>query len=336
MLSVSMFGFAVQGLPLGELPAVNNRIELDNKRYEIDGVCKFSENAALCWKPNGEPNPELSDRLTNAIQHPKDNNPVVYTVAFLKKKRFLILKSIQNGQNAPYSYPRVSTNQSSQSGFKEGWTESSQTRFMASQRDFDGSETTWSTIEGTFEPATKEFPLRYEFTQQSPKPVMVKLEPSKFEVDGNTFEIVSITDHPKSKMSSQIQYVNGFQTQVEPKIDITFRVVSVGNPFSSMYVRPADNAGNVIAFADEKGNPVSEKLVEKWNIENSKQVPGKPRAVSPYGYVGGFGFDGKDWLPSQRDRVYPVGLNRAKFEALLVTSSKRTVYVFEHIKLDPN
>ena len=137
-------------------------------------------------------------------------------------------------------------------------------------------------------------------------------------------------------MSSQIQYVNGFQTQVEPKIDITFRVVFVGNPFNSMYVRPADNAGNLIAFADEKGNPVSEKLVEKWNIENSKQVPGKPRAVSPYGYVGGFGFDGKEWSPGQRDRVYPFGLNRAKFEALLITSSKRTVYVFEHIKLDPN
>jgi hypothetical protein len=326
-----------QTFAAGEFPAVDGKIKVENFQYEIDGVCKFGENSAICWKPNGEPNQSLSDRFTSIIQHPTTNQPFTYTVTFLKKKRFLILKKSQVNQvNSLYSYGRVSSDGTYTGAYKEGWSEHSGTNFTASFRDFDGSETTRSTIEGTFEPGTKEFPLRYEFTNQSQKPIVKKLEIGKFEVDGNLFEITSIADHPKpgpGQVDSNNYY---YPYQAEPKTDVAFCPISIANKFSSFTMQVGDEAGNSFYYVDEKGDPASNEVVTKWNQENIRYNSDKPLPKNPYRAVGVSMFDPRETSPPITTRKGYFGINKEKCKSLVISASKRSVYVFEHVKLDPN
>ena len=86
------FGFiqnGPSGVQPGEHSAVNNIFETGSHRYELEGVCKLSEDSAVCWNPDGSQNKSLTDKLTEAIRHPVASNQSTYSVTFQKKTRYV-------------------------------------------------------------------------------------------------------------------------------------------------------------------------------------------------------------------------------------------------------
>jgi hypothetical protein len=219
---------------------------------------------------------------------------------------------------------------------KAGWSNTSSSSFSASYRDFDGSEINWSVIEGTFEPDTNEFPLRYEFETQSPNLIKLKLELGKFEVDGNLFEVKSIADHPKLKPGQEDASSLYNPYQAPARTDVIIHAASIVNPYSSFTINLADEAGNPYAYVDKDANPVPIDIVNKWNSENLRYTQDKPQPKCPFLPVGNWYFNARYEPPTNFERPCYFGLTKDKCKNLLIASSTRTVYVFEHVKLDPN
>lgn len=329
----------------GETLVEHNSVVVGNNRFEIDGVCKLSEDGALCWKPDASPNPGLTEKINAAILSPIYANQRTFTVSLLKKQRTLIMKATQvsqsqNGVDGGTVYRRNPNDNT----FSEGWLEYSNTNFSANESGFNGGQTYWHSIDGKFELGTKEFSLQYEFTIRGTKPIIKDLEVGKIEVDGNVFEIVSITDHPKPKPRPNedlIRFAGGYNPfpsapQPEPKTDIAIKVVAINNPYSSMTIQLADEKGQLIYYVDDKFNPVSFDVVNKWNAKNNIYVPGKQPPKSPFIYAGGYSFDQK--YNSKVGVTTPSAfyVPKEKCKRIMITSTKHDVYVFEHVKLDPN
>ena len=335
------FGFiqnGPSGVQPGEHSAVNNIFETGSHRYELEGVCKLSEDSAVCWNPDGSQNKSLTDRLTEAIRHPVASNQSTYSVTFQKKTRFVFLKKTQiKPASSGSDYGRVFQQRSFNGSFIEGWSENS-SNLSASERGFNGGETSWSGIQGAFEPGTKEFPLRYEFTSSPVKGTVRKLEPGKFEVDGNTFEIVTISDHPKptnSVNNGRIATNDYRYIQPLPKTDIVVKVVSITNPFSSMAFQLADDNGNAIQHVDEKENSVSSEEVSKWYSLNQQNSANGKQKPFPYINPGSYSFDPRNANSPYTQPSSFFYISKEKCKNIVITTTRRDVYVFEHIRLDP-
>ena len=336
------FGFiqnGPSGVQPGEHSAVNNIFETGSHRYELEGVCKLSEDSAVCWNPDGSQNKGLTDKLTEAIRNPVASNQSRYSVTFQKKTRFVFLKKTQIKPTGSGSdNGRIFQPGSYNGSFVEGWIENS-SNLSASERGFNGGETTWSGVQGAFELGTKEFPLRYEFTSSPQKGTIRKLEPGKFEVDGNTFEIISISDHPKptnSVSGGRIATDDYRYIQRLPKTDIVVKVVSITNPFSTMAFELADDNGNAIQYVDEKENSVSSEVVSKWYGQNQQNNAKEKQKPFPYFNPGIYIFDPKNANSPYLQALNYFFVSKEKCKSILITTTRRDVYVFEHIKLDPN
>ncbi len=335
---------AILQVKTGETAVENYSVVVGNNRYEIDGVCKLSEDGAICWKPDGSSNPSLTYKINDAIHNPNYSTQRTFTVSLQMKRRTVIMKSTQvsQSQNGVDGGAVFRRNQNDNK-FTEGWQEYSDTNFSANETGFNGEQINWHSIDGKFELATKEFPLRYEFTRSGSKPVIKKLEVGKFEVDGNVFEIVSITDHPKPKPNDASRLNGGSFNQFasisrppEPKTDIAIKVVKINNPYSLATIQLADEKGQLIYFVDEKFNRVSFDVVNKWNATYNVYAPGKTPPKSPFIYAGGYAFDQKynPQVGVTTPSVFYVPKEKCK--NIMITSTEHDVYVFDHVKLDPN
>ena len=341
-LAFVAFGFiqnGPSGIQPGEHGAVNNIFETGSYRYELEGVCKLSEDNAVCWNPDGSQNKGLTDKLTEAIRHPIASNQTSYSVTFQKKARFVFVKKTQiKPSGSGPDNGRVFQQRTYSGSFVEGWSENGSS-LSASERGFNGGEISLSGIQGAFEPGTKEYPLRYEFTSSPIRGTTRKLEPGKFEVDGNTFEIVSISDHVKPT-----NYVSGGPVstgdyryvQRLPKTDILVKVVSITNPFSAMAFQLADDKGNAIQYVDEKENTVTSDEASKWYSLNQQNSANGKQKPFPYFGPGSYYLD-----PKNANSPYPQPtsffyISKGKCKNIVITTTQREVYVFEHIKLDPS
>lgn len=341
-----LVGFVVQkknnvdGLPpqLGEHVVNNNKVEVGSNTLEIEGVCKLSEDSARCWKPDGSPHKSLSERITTAVQHSREGSPRYFNVALLKKRRILILKqSIRDSNRSSYGYGQIFQDRLNSSGFNEGWQSYSNTNFSASEQGFDGSSTNWSTIEGTFSSTRTEYPLRYAYLNSPGKPITRPFEPGKFEVDGNVYEIVSKNDHLKSAKNIPRQYptYGAIDYEAEPRTEVIFRVVTVSNPHSSIRIQPADSQGKAILYSDDNDVDVSSEQYDKWTSAYFSLPQGTPKPKCPYHPVGSFYFDPKDYPSAPADQTMYFFLGKDKCVNMSIQVTKRDIYVFHKVKLDP-
>lgn len=346
IVSVCLVGFVVQkknyvdGLPpqLGEHLVKNNKLEVGPNTIEIEGVCKLSEDSARCWKPDGSTHKSLSEKITTAIQHSREGSPRYFNVALLKKRRILIVKqSIRDSNRSSYGYGQIFQDRLNSGGFNEGWQSYSNTNFSASEQGFDGSSTNWSTIEGTFSSTRTEYPLRYAYLNPPGKPITRPLEPGKFEVDGNVYEIVSKKDHVKSGKAIPHQYptYGAIDFEAEPRTEVIFRVIAVTNPHSSIGIQPADAQGKAIQYSDENDGEISPEQYDKWVSDYYSLPQGTPKPKCPYHPVGSFNFDPKDYSPSPPDQTMYFYLGKDKCVNMSIHFTKRDIYVFDKIKLDP-
>lgn len=322
--------FAENGLPpqSGEHVVSNNEVDLGNHQFGIEGVCRVEPDSALCWKPDGSPNEHLTDSLNRGIKS-QNQEYRTFSVVIGKKNRVLVTRERRENSGTSLGDGTPMNPNYSKPGFAEGWGRYGGTTFWASASDFDGSSTSWSTMGGAFNKDTKEFPFRYVVTHRDDKPHQIPLHPGQFEVGGNVFEVISITEHKTGKDGP---FYGEPANPIKPKTDIQVKVVSVANPmkaFSAMY---ADGKGNPISYVDKDGNPVNDKIVQEWM--NHHQSGGRPLA-SPYIYANGMSFDPMYQQPGAILNITTY-LRKDLCTSLLVTESEKEIYVFDHIKLDPN
>lgn len=332
--------FTVDGLPpqRGEKVAENYAIDFSNQRYEIDGVCKYDAESAMCWRPDGSPNPELTQAISNAIRNMDDSNYRTWTLTFGKKRRTLFFKETRynRNNNNDARYGNIFRPNQQSSKFTQGWTQSGSPFNYANYTSFDGSTTTWQTVEGIFEKSTKEFPFRYVFQEAKYKTTHQPLKPGRIDIEGNVIEITSIVDHPKPKpvaANPGIVYANpyGVGKNRPPVTDINIKVVSMKNPFSIASIRIGDENGKPYDYVDEKGNSVAVETVNQWYQKHPNNMPGK---MPPYYPAGNYSIDAM-YTRENTTNLIQSYLPKEKCKTLVIMTTARDFYVFDHVMLDP-
>ena len=340
----------------GEKVAENYRFEIGLKTVEVEGVCKLTEDEAFCWKPDGEKNESLATELTNAIKSKTDTYSNTFQFKFMKKNRILVVKTITKptkpGTNGMSSYSLGLMNENfGGSEMQEGWANGNSAFSSSNGSSFDQTQTERQVLTGAFKKETKTFPLRYQFTTNSMERKVIPFTKGQFTVDGNSYEIVSISDKPEAGQSNGM-YMGGMQPGSKPPkyTYIKLQVVKITNPNTILNIYPADDSGAPYAGLNEKGEPISSEQMRKQREEENKKMMEASRAGKPYNYNGINRLNGMNYIQSiTLDPAYNYGrspttgmsnfginVEASKIKKLSVSISNRTVFVFVKIKLDAN
>jgi hypothetical protein len=339
----------------GEKVAVDYRIEMGQRTVEIEGVCKLTEDEAVCWKPNGEKNETLATELTSAIKAKTDTYSSTFQFKFLKKNRILVLKTTTKpirSANGAQSYNYGLLNQyRGGSEAVEGWTTGNNTFGSSNGTGFDQTQVERQVLVGSFNKETKAFPLRYQFTSSIPDRKVIPFTKGQFTFDGNSYEIVSISDKPEPGSQPNNMYMGSNRPGAKPQkmTYVKIQVVSISNPDTILNLVPADDTGLPYAGLNDKGEPISQAEMQKLRDEANRKMMEDQKAGRPYeysktmrmtsNYIQQIMLDpGFSYGVAQSKGLFNVAINVevSKIKKLSVTISNRTVFVFDKIKLDPN
>lgn len=330
----------------GEEVAHDFKIQVGSQTVEIEGVCKLTEEEAMCWRPNGEKNDSLATELTNAIKSKTDSYSNTFQFKFMKKNRILVMKTT----TAPMKPGDTGRNYSSYGAmtdygggeFTEGWTNNNSIFSGSSSTGFDQSRIERQVFSGAFNKETKSYPFRYQATNFNPERQSVPFAKGPFTIDGNTYEITSISDKPS--VGAYTPYVQPGQKPPKNTF-VTFKVVKITNPNSVVNLMPSDDSGTPYGGLNDKGDPISAAEAQKLREEESRKMMEASRTGKPYmtaprmmnNYVNGIGLDPRTISVNGRDTFTSAfNIEAGKIKKLGANVSRRTVFVFDKIKLDQN
>ena len=340
----------------GEKVADNFHIEMGDHAVEVEGICKLTEDSAVCWKPDGGKNESLAAELTNAIKSKNDNYSSTFQFKFLKKNRVLVLKSVvkptKSGTSMSYNYGLMNDSYGGMEG-REAWTTGNSAFSGSSGSGFDQTRTERQVLTGAFNKDTKTFPLRYQFTNSSMERKVIPFAKGRFMIDGNSYEILSISDKPDAGNPGNNMYMggmNGMNPGAKPQkmTYIKIQVVSITNPNMILNLSPADDSGMPFAGLSDKGEPISAAEMRKQQEAENKKMMEDQKAGKGYNYNGmnrmrnyiqSIGLDPSYYnMPGRPQGPIASALNveTSKIKKLSVMISNRTVFVFDKIHLDPN
>jgi hypothetical protein len=103
---------------------------------------------------------------------------------------------------------------------------------------------------------------------------------------------------------------------------------------------PADANGSAYVGKNDKGEPLNAQDFQKVQQEQQRKMMEESKNGRPYinnwnnQYIGGIGLD-----PQQSGRSNHIGqfnIELSKVKKLVLSVNRRTVYVFDKIKLDQN
>lgn len=331
----------------GEKVANDFKITAGDRTVEIEGICRLTEDEAICWKPNGDSNKPLADELTNAMKSRDDEYSNTYRVKFLKKNRVLVLKTTipptRGGRGFSGSYGLMN-DYSGSSSFQERWDNNGSNIFNnTNSSGFDNTRIERQVLTGAFEKSTKTFPVRYHLTEQNNPPTSVPFTKGRFTVDGNTYEIVSISDKPEGNMSA-MSYGGPPNQQPQKMTFLKIKSIEIRNPNTIIHISPADASGSPYVGYNAKGEPLNAQDHQRLQQEEQKKMmedmqKGITRNMNTWnrGYIGAVTLDPN----SNRGRmegiiVGQLNLDSSRIKKLVLNYSRRTVYVFDKIRLDPN
>ncbi len=336
----------------GEKVAENNRIEIGLKTVEVEGVCKLSEDSAVCWKPSGEKYEALATELTNAIKSKSDSYSNNFQFKFMKKNRILVMKTVTKpmkpGTNNMGSYSLGLMNDySGMSEGREGWNNGNSAFSSSSGNGFDQSQTERQVLTGAFNKETKTFPLRYQYTTSNMDRKVISFTKGQFSIEGNSYEIVSISSNPEKGQPNNGMYMGGTQPGMKPPkyTYVKVNVVKITNPYTILNLAPADDSGMPYSGLNANGEPISAAEMRKQQEEETKKMMEAQRSGKPYTYNGmnrnmGNYIQTINLDPSNGSRMgmmnQAINVDISKIKKLSVTVSKRTVFVFDKIRLDSN
>ncbi|MEI8281281.1 MAG: hypothetical protein WCG75_02640 [Armatimonadota bacterium] len=336
----------------GEKVAENNRIEVGPKSVEVEGVCKLTEDSAVCWRPNGEKNETLAAELTSAIKSKADSYSNTFQFKFMKKNRILVIKTVtkpmKSGTDNMGSYSLGLMNDySGMSEGREGWSNGNSAFSGSNGNGFDQTQTDRQVLTGAFNKETKTFPLRYQYTTLNRMPKVIPFSKGQFTIEGNTYEIVSVSDKPESGQPNNMMYGGGVQPGMKPPkyTYVKINVVKITNPYTILNLSPADDSGMPYSGLNANGEPISAAEMRKMQEEENKKMMEAQKSGKPYAYNGmgrGMGnyIQSINLDPANDMRMGAMGrainVDISKIKKLSVSISTRTVFVFDKIKLDAN
>lgn len=326
----------------GETVAQDFKIESGDRTVEVEGVCKLTEDEAICWKPNGTANDPLATELTNAIKSKTDSYSSTFQFRFQKKNRILVLKTVTAPPKPNSPGGAMSNGILNQmyggSEFMEGWTNQSSVFSSSSSTSFDQSRTERQVLTGAFNRETKTFPLRYQFTQYSnTNRKTIPFKKGTFEIEGNVYEITSISDGAKDGI------YRGPGMNANTKFtSISIKIIKVANPNVVVNLAAADENGNPYGGLDAKGNPVSQSEMAKIREEESKKMMEASRSGKPYqstymnNYINQLSLDPQYLNRSGMVNGQSINVEASKIKNLVAFVQFRTIFVFDKIHLDKN
>lgn len=322
----------------GENIATDYKISHGGRIVEVEGICKLTNDEAICWSPSGAKNEALATEITDAVKNRKYSFSRWRKSEAMKKNRILVLKSTtlstQNG--APgFSGTSQVVYRTIGADFTEGW-ELDHNFF--NDLAFGSPPTQRQILCGVFEKSTEDFPLRYSFKPHSIDNLVMDPKKGSFTLDGNTYNISSITDEVEMPAAYNLKA----QQRKFPKVTyVSIQPVTIKNPYSVVSISAADVKGNPFVFANGKGEPLTMPEFQKLQREANHKLMEQPKNGVPlvdsrfsYQDIGRISLD-----PSQSGRTLDVGqfrIEMSKIRKLALNVSRQTVYVFDKIRLDPN
>ena len=332
----------------GEKVASDFRIEMGQRTVEVEGVCKLTEDSAVCWKPNGDKNESLATELTNAIKAKTDNYSSNFQFKFLKKNRILVVKSTTKPdkpgtQSMNYGYGLMNDNGGGYNGV-EGWAQANNAFSNSNSTGFDQTQVVRQVLTGSFNKETKTFPLRYQFTNGTQEHQVIPFTKGEFTILGNTYEILSISAKPETGNSNQEMMRGGsgaINGRNQKNTFIKIQVVKITNPNLILTLTPADDTGKPFAGQNDKGEPVTaEEMRKQQGDQKAGNTLNNPRRSNYIGiYIQSFTLDPSIRYGSTEGPLFvnqSLNLEASKVKKLSVAISKRTVFVFDKIRLDAN
>ncbi len=334
----------------GEQVVRDFKIQTPTQTVEVEGVCKLTEDEAICWKPSGQSNDDLAKELTNAIQSKTDSYGNSFQFRFKKKNRVLVLKTTTQPPKPGVAYDggmngSLMNQYFGGSEFSEGWTQGNSMFNGASSTGFDQARIERQVLTGAFNKETGSFPLRYQVTKYERNPqTSIPVKKGVFEAGGNTYEIVSISDKPSQPGYSEPS--SGMNAPKQKFTYLTIKPVKINDPYSMVTLTPADDSGVPYGGLDENGNPISAADAAKKREEEQKKMMEASRSGQPYSgrsmmmnnYIRSAGLDPLS-VGRQGESVphmLSINVEPSKLKKFSVTVQHRTVYVFDKIKLDKN
>lgn len=333
----------------GEQVASDFKIETPTQTIEVEGVCKLTEDEAVCWKPNGDSNDDLAKELTAAIESQANSYSNGFQFKFKKKNRILVLKTTTQPRKPGEDGGSYNSGLMNQFGggseFTEGWTNNYSIFNGSNSTGFDQTRVERSVLTGAFNQQTTTFPLRYQITKYERTPsTSIAAQKGTIEVGGNTYEIVSMAD--KSPQPGYPQPNYGPNSVKAKYTYITIKPIKINDPNAVVTLTPADDSGAVFGGLDADGSPISAAVAAKQREADQKKMMEAAQAGKPYmgmqtmqnSYIQPITLDPSNMdLPgSPPTRIMVVNVAPSKFKKFSVNVQHRNVFVFDKVKLDKN
>jgi hypothetical protein len=315
------------------------KIETDQGTLEIEGICKFEAGSLSCWTPDGKQHPSLATDVVEAI---KMENPILNwkEPKLNKKNRLLVFKRSGITNLSEALIGQVAPEKKQPNAFKESWTAMGGAIATTRKMVGDHGMTERSVILGSFEPTTKAFPLRYQMesglyhagNRQPDNNTFPFQSKVVFRFGGNEIEIAAISDKP----TKGIPVVGQRETLKDQEgCFVHLKVRSRKNLFQGISFYPLDEKGSVISRVDEKGNPVSNQQMSKMLDHGGVGFQGSSPADKVRG-VNPILFDpGAVYVTQLDEYQHFFPMSASKIRNIGVTHSKRRIYEFARVRLEP-
>lgn len=305
--------------------------DLGDRKIEVEGVCSISEDRLSCWKPNGESNPALQSEFEKFLTEKKTDYVNQFRFAYNKKNRVLVLKTTYLAKpdgRVTIGNTGVLQEQFSDSNSRNTWRS---TNYLSTPTGDPRLERTEKRLlQGAFDTSLEKSDLPYFFNSPSQARGAFPLKTGPFTIDGNVYEILSIT--PREAQS--------YMGKVRKTTDFKIKLVKITDPDVVLSLSPANADGKQYAAYDSKNRLLlAEEYAKLMNEQYRRQV-GKGSGASfgsiQQNMIYGMGIDPRSAVrPSTDVLTLQVNVELSKIKTLAASVTKRTTFDFGSISLDP-
>ncbi|MEI8281283.1 MAG: hypothetical protein WCG75_02650 [Armatimonadota bacterium] len=232
-------GTTFQKPDVAEITIHQNKLDLGNRSFEIEAVCKLGENSLSCWKPDGQRVRSLDEEIGKSLTQKDGKELRFFEFAAGLKNRVLVMKSTYFSEPLKSSrvYDSMALTQAKK--LAKNWRD---TYIGDKVITTDNSETYRHFYVGSFEKSATEAPMNFTFLKALEGPVIVTLDKGLLSIDDNLFEITAVD----SPTSSQIDAQQLSHQAAYTVIDLIG--VKITNPNLNVVFTPIDQNGAEISY----------------------------------------------------------------------------------------
>lgn len=323
----------------GEFVVQDSLLTLPGTKLELLGVCKVQEEGMSCWRPNGRTDEQLAIELKDALKTKDPQERRDFQLRFGKKNRILVLKRTnQIRTNEPILIPYIPRSDDTSDNY---WRIGYSAPLLGDENKTQQGQSDLLTMFGSFDANETSVPMRFQSNTNGPRPSPIPFAIGEFSVGLNSYRITAISG------KSVNNYYGGSQAEKFPRVTthFTLEAVNIRDRNSIITFSPADADGLPYIAYNAKhelmnSNQYSKQIgdwTERWNEAVKKgntsnrilQQNYFPSMITP------MVVDNADMTRKGKyEGILDVSLSKVKKISFSV--QKRTVYIFDSIKLDPN